>query len=209
MSDDDRSSGPVRRGVPRASRDHPRARHDAPGRYCRLHSWHGRRHGPGDWSSVPAFGLFPCSSSSPDSRSCSRLTSASSASAGISRCTTRARTDCRLGAPRDAIRRARGRRQRHRPALRGVFVIATLLNLIPVGHERRRGPMLAGGVPLELAVFGMLHLVFIGRVFQARGSRRASARAISSCSKDQDRGRGAAFSRSRIQSFGVTNPSLR
>ena len=30
------------------------------------------------------------------------------------------------------------------------------------------GPMLAGSVPLELAVFGMLHLVFIGRIFQAR-----------------------------------------
>jgi hypothetical protein len=55
------------------------------------------------------------------------------------------------------------------PLFSSVFVIATLLNLIPVGlMSAGEGPMLAGSVPLELAVFGMLHLVFIGRVFQAR-----------------------------------------
>ena len=55
------------------------------------------------------------------------------------------------------------------PLFSSLFIIATLLNLIPVGlMSADGGPMLAGGVPLELAVFGMLHLVFIGRIFQAR-----------------------------------------
>jgi hypothetical protein len=55
------------------------------------------------------------------------------------------------------------------PLFSAVFIIATLLNLIPVGlMSADEGPMLAGRVPLELAVFGLLHLVFIGRVFQAR-----------------------------------------
>lgn len=55
------------------------------------------------------------------------------------------------------------------PLFSSVFVIAALLNLIPVGlMSAGEGPMLAGSVPLELAVLGMLHLVFIGRIFQAR-----------------------------------------
>lgn len=55
------------------------------------------------------------------------------------------------------------------PLFSSVFIIATLLNLIPVGlMSADEGPLLAGRVPLELAIFGMLHLVFIARVFQAR-----------------------------------------
>ena len=55
------------------------------------------------------------------------------------------------------------------PVFSSVFIIATLLNLIPVGlMSADQGPMLVGSVPLELAIFGMLHLVFITRIFRAR-----------------------------------------
>ena len=55
------------------------------------------------------------------------------------------------------------------PLFSSVFIIATLLNLIPVGlMSADQGPMLVGSVPLELAIFGMLHLVFIMRIFRAR-----------------------------------------
>jgi hypothetical protein len=55
------------------------------------------------------------------------------------------------------------------PIFSAVFIIATLLNLIPLGLLTvDEGPRLPGGVPLELAIFGMLHLVFIARVLKAR-----------------------------------------
>ena len=55
------------------------------------------------------------------------------------------------------------------PLFSGVFIVATLLNLIPLALVTEgEGPMLPGGVPLELAVFGLLHVLFITRVLRAR-----------------------------------------
>ncbi len=49
------------------------------------------------------------------------------------------------------------------------FVLATLLNLIPVGLlSVTEGFTLPGGIPVEVAVYGMLHLLFVWRVFLAR-----------------------------------------
>ncbi len=55
------------------------------------------------------------------------------------------------------------------PLFSGVFIIATFLNLIPIGLATvDEGPRLLGGVSLELVVFGLLHLAFIGRVLIAK-----------------------------------------
>lgn len=50
-----------------------------------------------------------------------------------------------------------------------LFVLATLLNLVPVALlSVTEGFTLPGGVPLELAIYGMLHLLFVWRIFLAR-----------------------------------------
>ena len=55
------------------------------------------------------------------------------------------------------------------PLFAGIFIVATLVNLIPVGLlTAAEGPTLPGNVPLEIGVYGLLHLLFIGRVLQAR-----------------------------------------
>ncbi|HUL72587.1 MAG TPA: hypothetical protein VLT86_05760 [Vicinamibacterales bacterium] len=55
------------------------------------------------------------------------------------------------------------------PLFTAVFVLAGLLNLVPTSLlSLSDGPTLPGGVPLELAVYGMLHALFIGRLFRAR-----------------------------------------
>jgi len=55
------------------------------------------------------------------------------------------------------------------PLFAPLFVLATLLNLIPVGLlSATEGFSLPGGIPVEVAVYGMLHLLFVWRVFLAR-----------------------------------------
>lgn len=122
------------------------------------------------WSSVPAFGLFPL------------LVLAGgfevvfAAHVGVERIGRylQVHYEPADGLPRwehaaMEIGSRAGAGSRIDPLFAGVFIVATLLNLIPLalvtGDE---GPLLPGGVPLELAVFGSLHLLFIARVLQAR-----------------------------------------
>jgi len=54
------------------------------------------------------------------------------------------------------------------PLFAGVFTAATLLNLVPIALLATDvGPEL-GGFPLELAVYGLIHLTFVGRLVAAR-----------------------------------------
>ena len=55
------------------------------------------------------------------------------------------------------------------PLASGLFTMAALLNLVPIALlSLTDGPTIGGVVPLELAVYGALHLVFIGRIAYAR-----------------------------------------
>ena len=54
------------------------------------------------------------------------------------------------------------------PLFAGLFASATMLNLVPIGLLSIEGPQLFGVISLELAVYGLLHLIFITRLFQAR-----------------------------------------
>jgi hypothetical protein len=55
------------------------------------------------------------------------------------------------------------------PLFSGLFTAAAMLNLAPIALlSVEGGPTIGGGVPLELAVYGMLHAVFIGRIIYAR-----------------------------------------
>jgi hypothetical protein len=54
------------------------------------------------------------------------------------------------------------------PIFSGLFILAALLNLVPIALLSATARTLPGGVPLELGVFGLLHLLFIGRVISAR-----------------------------------------
>lgn len=55
------------------------------------------------------------------------------------------------------------------PLASGLFTVAALLNLVPIALlSLAEGPTVGGVVPLELAVYGALHVVFIGRIVHAR-----------------------------------------
>jgi hypothetical protein len=55
------------------------------------------------------------------------------------------------------------------PLFGRLFVLATLFNFIPVGVRTAvEGSSLTGAVTVELAVYGMLHLLFVWRVLAAR-----------------------------------------
>jgi len=50
-----------------------------------------------------------------------------------------------------------------------IFVLATILNMLPaVLLSLTGGPTLPGGVPLEVAIYGLLHVLFLGRIYQSR-----------------------------------------
>jgi hypothetical protein len=55
------------------------------------------------------------------------------------------------------------------PLFAGLFTAATLLNLVPIALlSVENGPMIASIVPLELGVYGLLHLAFVARLAYAR-----------------------------------------
>jgi hypothetical protein len=55
------------------------------------------------------------------------------------------------------------------PLFGGLFVVAALLNMVPVAlMTLEGGPKLPGGVPLELVMYGGLHALFLARVVTAR-----------------------------------------
>jgi hypothetical protein len=55
------------------------------------------------------------------------------------------------------------------PLMSVLFATAAVLNLTPIVLlSSSGGPALGGVVPLELAVYGGLHVVFIGRLLHAR-----------------------------------------
>jgi predicted membrane metal-binding protein len=63
------------------------------------------------------------------------------------------------------------------PLMSVLFATAAVLNLAPIALlSSSGGPALGGVVPLELAVYGGLHVVFIGRVVHARRYARRQRR---------------------------------
>lgn len=54
------------------------------------------------------------------------------------------------------------------PLFTGLFLLATLFNLLPVALMTLETPETGGGFPLELIVFGVIHTLFGLRVLQAR-----------------------------------------
>ena len=132
-------------------------------------------------------------------------------SAGISRCTTRARD-------RTAGLGARSRwRLAGAPAPAAASTRSSAASLSSpcsstssrVGAlERRRGPSHRRHAA-ELAVFGMLHLILIGRISRRDGLRRSSAQRDLELFIRTRIAATSSLSGSRIQSFGVKNPTGR
>jgi hypothetical protein len=55
------------------------------------------------------------------------------------------------------------------PLLGGLFAVATLLNMVPIVLLGIiDGPLVFGAIPLEPAVYGLIHVLFIARIVQAR-----------------------------------------